>query len=155
MSKPQARNETTILAPVRSIWASITDIKMLHKINPGVLSATGRMDKLGETRTCEIDNKGRKGSMTERLIELIPRQKTVWTIESDTMGMNKMLMDTRFVFTLETKGEAKTKVVSETYYTPATFMAKIMNRLMMRKMIAKAQEQILCNLKTLNENKKA
>lgn len=109
------------------------------------------MDKQGETRTCDIDNKGRKGTMTEKLIELIPEKKTVWTIESDTMGMSKMLKDMQFVFNLEKLSNNKTKVVNETYYQPANLIAKIMNGLMMKKMISKAQEQILNNIKSLTE----
>ncbi len=82
MSTLQARNETIVDAPINSIWALITDIQSLQKINPWVMKASGRMDKQGETRTCEFNNKGRKGTMTERLIELVHEQKTVWTIES-------------------------------------------------------------------------
>jgi carbon monoxide dehydrogenase subunit G len=151
MSKLQARNEAIIGAPISSIWAVITDIAILHKVNPGVIKATGRMDKLGETRTCEIDNKGRKGTMTEKLIELIPEKKTVWTIQSDTMGMSKMLKDTKFCFTLEKLDDNKTRVINETYYQPANLMAKVMNGLMMKGMISKAQEQILTNIKSLTE----
>jgi Polyketide cyclase / dehydrase and lipid transport len=151
MSQLQARNEAIINAPVSSIWAIITDITILPKVNPGVIKATGRMDKQGETRTCEINNKGQKGTMTEKLIELLPEKKTVWTIESDTMGMSKMLKDSRFVFNLEKIEDNKTKVVNETFYQPANFIAKIMNRLLMKKMILKAQEQILANIKLLTE----
>ena len=151
MSKLQARNEAIINAPISSVWAIITDINLLHKINPGVINASGRMDKQGETRTCEMDNKGRKGTMTEKLIELIPEKKTVWTIENDTMGMSKMLKDPRFCFYLEKLGDNKTKVVNESYYEPATFIAKIMNVVMMKKMMSKIQGQILSNIKTLAE----
>lgn len=151
MSILQARNEATINAPVESIWSVITDISSLHKVNPGVVKATGRMDVQGETRTCEINNNGRKGTMVEKLIELIPQKKTVWSIESDTMGMGKMLADARFIFTLEKLGENRTKVVNETYYQPANLMAKIMNVLMMKRMISKAQEQILSNIRSLTE----
>ncbi|HNR20580.1 MAG TPA: SRPBCC family protein [Bacteroidia bacterium] len=151
MSKLQARNEAIINAPISSVWAIITDINVLHKVNPGVISAKGRMDKLGETRTCNIDNKGRKGTMTEKLIELIPEKKTVWTIESDSMGMSKMLNDTKFIFNLEKISDFKTKVVNETFYQPANIIAKIMNALMMKKMIGKVQEQILLNIKSLTE----
>jgi uncharacterized protein YndB with AHSA1/START domain len=77
MSKLQARNETIINAPINRVWAVITDINLLHKVNPGVIKATGRMDKQDETRTCEFNNKGKRGIMTERLIELIPEKKTV------------------------------------------------------------------------------
>ena len=151
MSKLQARNETIVNAPVSRVWAIITDINVLHKINPGVIKATGRMDKQGETRTCEMDNKGRKGIMTEKLIELVPEQKTVWAIENDTMGMSKMLKDPRFCFYLEKLGDSKTKIVNESYYEPATFMAKIMNALMLKKMMGQMQGQILSNIKSIAE----
>ena len=153
MSKLQARNETIISAPIANVWAIITDINLLHKVNPGVISAKGRMDKQGETRTCEMDNKGRKGTMTERLIELVPEKKTVWTIENDSMGMKKMLADTKFCFYLEKVNEQQTKVINESYYLPITFMAKIMNALMMKSMMRKIQTKILSNIKSLAEKK--
>lgn len=151
MSTLQARNEAIINAPVESIWAIITDITSLHKVNPRVVKASGRMDIQGETRTCETNNNGRKGTMVEKLIELVPQTKTVWTIESDTMGMSKMLADTRFIFNLEKIADNKTKVVNETYYKPANLVAKIMNGLMMKRMISKAQEQILSNIRSMTE----
>ncbi|MBK8956797.1 MAG: SRPBCC family protein [Saprospiraceae bacterium] len=151
MSKLQVQNEAIINAPIGSIWSAITDISVLHKVNPGIIKATGRMDLQGETRTCEIDNKGKKGTMTERLLEMIPEKKTVWTIENDDMGFGKMLKDTRFVFNLEKLGDNKTKVTNETYFTPANFMARILSGLVIKKNIRKAQQQILNNLKTLTE----
>jgi uncharacterized protein YndB with AHSA1/START domain len=103
MNKLQARNEAIINAPINSVWAIITDINILPKVNPGVIKATGRMDKQGETRTCEMDNKGKKGTMTEKLIELIPEKKTVWAIENDTMGTQS------FAFTLKNLKRIKPK----------------------------------------------
>jgi len=151
MSKLQAKNEAIINAPISKVWAIITDINVLHKVNPGVVKATGRMDKQGETRTCEFERKGKKGTMTEILIELVPEKKTVWTIQSDTMGMSKMLKDTRFSFNLEKLGDNKTKVINESYYQPANLIAKIMNGLMMKKKMSQIQEQILSNIKSLAE----
>lgn len=153
MNKLQARNEAIINAPVSRIWSAITDINLLHKINPGVIKATGRMDLQGETRTCEIENRGRKGTMKEKLLELVPETKTVWTIENDSMGMSKMLKDSRFVFHLDKIDDSKTRVTNETWYQPAGLMAKLMNGLMLKRMISKAQAQILTNIKTLTENK--
>ena len=151
MSKLQARNEAVINAPISSVWAIITDIKLLDKINPGVITATGRMDKQGETRTCEMDNRGRKGTMTEKLIELIPEKKTVWAIERDTMGMGKMLKDPRFCFYLEKLGDNQTKIINESYYEPANFMVRIMNALMMKKKMSEIQGKILSNIKSIAE----
>ena len=136
MSTLQARNETIVNAPINKVWSLITDINQLHKVNPGVIKATGRMDRQGETRTCEMNNNGRKGTMTERLIELVPESKTVWVIESDSMGMSKMLIDPRFCFYLEKLDENRTKLTNESYYKPANVMVKMMNALVMkRKMI--------------------
>lgn len=122
------------------------------KLNPGVVSATGAMNKLHAVRHCQINNRGKTGNMTERLIEMEPEKKTVWTIEADDMGMAKMLRDTRFCFHLEKMGGQQTRVVAETWYTPANFLARIMNALMMKKIIAKAQTKILANLKQLIAN---
>lgn len=151
MSRLQARAEAIINAPISAIWSVITDINVLHKVNPGVIKASGTMNRIGGMRTCEIDNKGRKGTMTEKLIEFVPETKTVWTIERDTMGMSKMLKDTRFCFTLERVSDTKTKVINETWYRPANIIAKIMNGVMMKRMILKAQETILNNIKALTE----
>ena len=109
------------------------------------------MDTEGETRTCEFRNRGKVGAMTERLIELVPEKKTVWTIENDNMGMSKMLKGTRFCFILGKLDEHNTKVVNESYYQPANFFVSIMNVLAMRKKMRQIQQQILTNLKSLTE----
>ena len=153
MSLLQAHNETIINAPVSKVWGIITDIKLLEKINPGVISAKGRMDMLGETRTCEMQNGGRKGTMTEKLIEMEHEKKTVWAIQEDSMGMGKMLIDPRFCFYLEKAGENKTKLVNESFYKPSGFIVRIMNILMMKRKMGQIQQQILNNVKTLAENK--
>lgn len=66
MSKLQVKNEAVIIAPVKSIWAIITDINQLPKLNPGAVKTTGRMDMQGETRIVEISMNGRKGTFTEK-----------------------------------------------------------------------------------------
>lgn len=151
MSKLQAHNEALINAPISKVWAIITDINLLPKVNPGVITATGRMDKQGETRTCEMENNGRKGTMTEKLIELVPEKKTVWAIENDSMGMGKMLKDPRFCFYLEKINDNQTKIINESYYEPANFMVKIMNALMMKKKMGEIQGKILSNIKAIVE----
>ena len=151
MSKLQVKNEAVINASINSIWAIITDINLLSKVNQGVVKATGRMDKEGETRTVEININGKNGTFTEKLIELVPEKKTVWTIENDTMGMSKMLKDNRFVFNLEKLDDNKTRVTNEIYYQPANIIAKIMSALMIKGTFGKMQEQMLTNIKTLTE----
>jgi carbon monoxide dehydrogenase subunit G len=152
MSKLQVTNEAVINAPIKKIWAIITDINLLTKLNPGAVKATGRMDKQGEIRTVEININGKRGTFKEKLIELVPEKKIVWTIENDTMGMGKMLKETRFVTNLEKINDNKTKVTNETHYQPVNFIGKIMGALMVKPMFSKMQEQILTNIKILTEN---
>src|SRR5438094_297349 len=45
----------------------------------------------------------------------------------------------------------ETIITNETYYQLATFIAKVVNGLMLKRMIAKAQGQILLNIKSLTE----
>src|SRR4030095_2139476 len=151
MSILQARNEAIINAPVSKVWTIITDINLLPMVNPGVLSASGRMDRQGESRTCEFKNRGKKGTMTEKLVELVPEKKTAWTIESDTMGMSKMLKDPLFCFHLEKLSDNKTRIINESYYKPGSLIVKIMNGLMMKRKMRQIQEQILSNIKSLAE----
>jgi Polyketide cyclase / dehydrase and lipid transport len=151
MGKLQAHNEAVINAPVSKVWAIITDITLLDKINPGVITAKGRMDKQGETRTCEMDNRGKRGTMTEKLVELVHEKKTVWVIENDSMGMGKMLKDPRFCFYLEKINDNQTKIINESYYEPANLMVRIMNALMMKKKMGEIQSQILSNIKAIAE----
>src|SRR5688572_5757769 len=151
MTKLQARNQAIINAPIANIWAVITDINLLSKVVPGVIKATGRMDRQNETRSCEFINNGKKGTVNERLIELVPEKKTVWTIENDTMGMSKMLKETRFCFLLEKLDDNRTRVINESYYQPANLLVSVMNALMMKRKMTRIQEQILVNIKTLTE----
>lgn len=149
MSTLQARDEQVVKAPLSDVWAIVTDISLLHRINPGVIKATGCMNEPNATRTCEVENKGRKGVVIERLIELVPRQRTVWKVESDTMGLSKMLKDTRFVLLLEELPDSSTRLIAETHYTPANFLARIMNGLMMKRMFASVQKKVLHNIRTV------
>jgi hypothetical protein len=135
------------------VWAVITDITLLPRINPGVISASGAMNVLNATRTCEVLNRGRKGTITERLVEYVPEARTVWKVESETMGMSRMMKDTRFFLRLEMLTGSSTKIIGETHYTPANLLARIMNGLVMRKMIAGMQQQILQNIKVYTENR--
>lgn len=151
MSKLQAHNEAVINSPISTVWAIITDIKQLPKVNPGVITATGRMDQQGETRTCEMENRGKRGTMTEKLIELVPEKKTVWAVENDSMGMSKMLKDTKFCFYLEKINDNQTKIINESYYEPANLMVKIMNAFIMKWKMSQIQGQILNNIKSIAE----
>jgi len=152
MSTLQARGEALLNASVSRVWAIVTDITLLPRINPGVIKASGAMNEPNAVRTCEVESKGRKGIITEKLVEFVPEKRMVWKVESDTMGMSKMLLDTRFSLLLETVTDSSTKVTAETHYSPRTILARMMNGLMMKKMFAKAQEKILQNLRALAQN---
>lgn len=146
-SKLQARNEIIINQPVEKIYQMITDISQLHKINPGVIKAEGKMDEVGAKRHCTIDNRGKEGKMEEKCLELVPYERTVWQLEKDNVGFTKMMDNIRFYFHLKANGPNSTFVANETHYAPRHFIAALMNSIMMRKMVGKTQQTILTNLK--------
>ena len=152
MSKLQAKNQLEMNAPVQKVWEVITDITQLHKINPGVVRATGKMNELGATRTCEMSMNGKKGVLVERLVELVPQKRTVWEMESDDMGLSKMLKNVRYHFTLEKVNDTRSRLTAESYYEPATFFGSIMNALMMKRMFSKGQDTILKNINSVVQN---
>ena len=152
MSKLQAKNQLEMNAPAEKVWKVITDINQLHKINPGVVNATGTMNELGGTRNCEMSMRGKKGVLVERLVELVPEKRTVWEMVSDDMGLSKMLKNVRYHFTLEKISDSKSLLTAESYYVPATFFGSIMNALMMKKMFSKGQDTILKNINSIVQN---
>ena len=152
MSKLQAKNQLEMNAPAQKVWKVITDINQLHKINPGVVKATGTMNELGGTRNCEMSMRGKRGILVERLVELVPEKSTVWEMVSDDMGLSKMLKNVRYHFTLEKVSETKSRLTAESYYEPATFFGGIMNALMMKKMFSKGQDTILKNINSIVQN---
>ena len=149
MSKLQAKNQLEMNAPAQKVWEVITDINQLHKINPGVVKATGKMNELGSTRTCEMSMRGKKGVLVERLVEFVPQTRTVWEMVSDDMGLGKMLKNVRYHFTLKKVNEGKSRLTAESYYEPANFFGTIMNVLMMKKMFSKGQDTILKNINSV------
>jgi len=54
----------------------------------GRYQSIGRMDKQGETRTCEMESKGRKGTMTENLLNLFLKRKQFGQLKM-IQGMGK------------------------------------------------------------------
>lgn len=96
-----------------------------------------------------MNNNGRKGTMTEKLVELVHEKKTVWVIENDSMGMSKMVKDPKFCFYLEKIDHNTIKIVNESYYEPANLLVKIMNALVMKRKMRQIQQQILNNIKSL------
>lgn len=151
MSQLQVQDEMILNAPLKDIWAVITDIKLLPKVNPGVVKATGSMNKQGDVRVCSIENGRRKGATRERLTELVPGKSTVWKLETDSMGMNKMMKDVTYRFELKDLGGGKTRVINQSYYQPANAVVRVMNPLVMKRMFSRIQRQILQNIKNLVE----
>jgi len=96
MSTLQARSEAVLNASVSRVWAIVTDITLLPRINPGVIKASGAINEPNAARTCEVENKGRKAIITEKLVEFVPGKRMVWRVESDTVMLNRLIMKRMF-----------------------------------------------------------
>jgi hypothetical protein len=151
MSLIQVQTERIIYAPVQKIWEIITDLTLLSKINPNVVSVTGAGDQPGDERIVELRRSSGSGTVTEKLVEKQFGSHVIWLQTGDTMNMSSLIRDARFVTRMEPTGPATVRVIMEAYYIPVSSSARMLNDTHMKPNISKAHELILQNIKEMAE----
>ena len=153
----QLERDTTVSAPVGVVYRLFMDNAELANWAPVVDAVThehgGDDTGLGATRTCAVTMNGKKGTMVERCVEAVPETRASFLVVDDSFGFNKML--TNYGFTAHftpTTGE-RTTVRIETFYTPATPIATVLNRLVMRRKFRGVVDELLDGLRTLAEQR--
>lgn len=147
----QGHDEVLILATREEIWAILEDSTRLPEWTT-VLRTTGIRETPGSVRECDVNFEGKTGSVIERCIESDPYRRIAWVMDDDTFGFDRMLSDFGFSFTLTPRADGETQVRTETYYRPITFLAKVTNRLLMRRKFRAARRRFLGGLKSLAES---
>lgn len=151
MSLIQVQTEQVIYAPVQKIWDIITDLTLLPKINPNVVSVTGAGAAPGDVRVVEMRRSSGTGMVTEKLIEKQFGSHVIWLQTDDTMDMSSLIRDARFVTRLDPTAPAIVKVTMEAYYIPVSSSARMLNDTHIKPNIIRAHELILQNIKKMAE----
>src|SRR3954464_3245996 len=91
----RSTQEVIIDAPLEAVWAFTMDLTKIPEFHPRV-SKVDLLDgkafrKAGVSYQCHLS--GGKHTCTERDIEIVPMQKIVTILPSDTFGISEILTD--------------------------------------------------------------
>jgi uncharacterized protein YndB with AHSA1/START domain len=146
----QGSDELVIDASCEEVWAILEDSTRLPEWTT-VTWTTGTREIPGSVRECGVDFEGKTGTVVERCAEYDPGRRIAWNMEQDSLGFSRMLSDFGFSFTLTPAEGGRTLVFNETYYRPATLLARAINSMVMRRKFRSARRRFLGGLKRLAE----
>ncbi|MDD1660261.1 MAG: SRPBCC family protein [Methanomicrobiales archaeon] len=151
---PQWKVEIRIRAPIDRVWNAVEDISLIPRYHPEVreveyLSDTTRRAK-GVSYRCVIPD-GRTGWCVERVVEHIPREKTIIAFPEDSWGLNQLIDQFLTELSVEDVDDATTLVRIRAFYVPKTWKARVMNILRLRSRMRRRALQTLEGLRRLLE----
>lgn len=149
MKAMQGADEVLIQAKAEQIWTILEDSTLLPQWAPMVKSTTGKIERPGSVRSCQVQWEGRNDELVERCVEATPNKKIAWIMEKGMM--TKMFSKIQFGFTLEPKDGGVTLVQLGFLYEPRHLLARIMYSLMMKRKLQQLRQTLLVNIKSLAE----
>jgi hypothetical protein len=152
--KHQVSHTREIAATRSAVWAVIADDSLLPQWVPVVetLASVDGLGGVGTSRTCRVDFHGRTGTMTERCVDFDPQRRAGYVVVDDSLGFSRLLRDYGFTMTLD-DGPVGCSLRIDTYYTPRSLVAHLMNRVFLRRQMRKTVRRIADGLKTFSEQK--
>lgn len=148
----RSRLEVIIDAPLDVVWAFTMDLTRIPEFHPRVskveLIDGKKLREAGVSYQCHLS--GGKHSCIEKDIEIVPLQKIVTVLPSDTFGISKILSDYTVETTFHQFGDASTRVAISHYYSTTTLRAKLLN-FVAKGRIARETQATLTAAKTVIE----
>ncbi len=149
----EGSSEILVKAKPERIWAVPEDSTLLPQWAPMVKSTTGKTERVGSVRTCQVEWEGRQDQVKERCIEAIPNKKIAWVMEQGMM--TRMFSTIRFWFVLEPRDGNATSLQLGFLYEPRNLVARLMYFLMMKRKLELLRRTLLQNIKNLVEQRSA
>ena len=150
----QWRTSVSISAPRDSVWAIIDDISLIPQYHPEVRKVdllSGRSTRaLGVKYRCTIPE-GRKGSCVEEVVDYVPGERMSTAFPEDTWGINKMLGGFVVETVLAPESDRETILALEAYYEPLGWKTKLLNALLLRRLMARRALRTIQGIKRLAE----
>lgn len=136
------------------VWEIIDDISLIPQYHPEVSTVdllTGhRRRAVGVKYRCNI-HEGRKGSCVEEVIQYLPNVKMSTGMSNDTWGMDKMFSNFIVETTVIPQPDRSTLLQFEAYYDPIGIRNRIVNALILRRVMRKRGLLTLHGIKRLSE----
>jgi uncharacterized protein YndB with AHSA1/START domain len=154
--KHQIRRSLAMAAPPDLVWGILEDSTLLPTWAAAVEDVACRVpgrEEVGSVRECRVDFAGRKGTIVERCVEMIPKARLAYVVDEDSLGFTKLFADYGFTITVESSGDERTTVSMDTYYSPRGLATAAMNALIMRRRFATTIDGLLGGLRSLAEER--
>jgi hypothetical protein len=143
-----------INATPKRVWEIVDDISLIPQYHPEV----GKVDLLsgqskravGVKYQCNI-LEGRKGSCVEEVVEYIPNHKLSTAMPEDTWGLSEMFADFIVDTTVLPQGDNSAILQFEAYYNPVALKNKLLNVLLLRRVMRKRAVKTMGGIKRLAE----
>ena len=151
--KFQSRQEVIIKAPLEKVWEFNQDLSKIAEYHPRVSKVdfiSGKQFReAGVSYQCHVSDG--KNTCIEKDIEIIPMEKLVTVLPSDTMGLNKLLPDYVVETTFDKVDDYTTKMAISHYYSTSKFNVWLLNFLI-RPKVARQTQEMLNSMKKSIEN---
>ena len=148
--KFQSKQSAIIHAPLDKVWEFSQDLSKIAEYHPRVnkvdLIDGKQFREAGVSYQCHMSDG--KNTCIETDIEIIPKEKIVTVLPSDTMGLTKLLPDYVVESTLKKIDDHTTKVEISHYYSSSKLKVWLLNFIIKRKVARETTD-------TLNAMKKS
>lgn len=154
--KFQSKQEVIINAPIEKVWEFNQDLSRIAEYHPRVnkvdLISDKRYREAGVSYQCHLS--GGKHTCIEKDIEIVPMQKIVTVLPSDTMGLTKLLPDYIVETNFHKIDDHTTKMDISHFYSSSKLKVWLLNFIIKRK-VAKETQDTLSAIKKSIENEYA
>ncbi|MEP7265261.1 MAG: SRPBCC family protein, partial [Bacteroidota bacterium] len=133
--KFQSKQSVIINATLEKVWEFSLDLSKIPEYHPRVnkvdLISNKQFREAGVSYQCHLSDG--KNSCIEKDIEIIPMEKIVTIIPSDTMGLTKLLPDYTVETTFRKIDNNKTLVEISHFYSISSWKVWLLNFIIKRK----------------------
>ena len=148
--------KVSINVPVEKVWDATQDISLIPTYHPEVekvelLSGNTKRAPGVEYKCIIPEGRPRSGSCVEKVIENVKYEKTTILAVEDTWGLSEMLKYYITEVIFEKKDKNTTILHLLGYYEPNGLKMRIMNILVLRRIMKKRGREVLMGVKDLVE----
>ncbi len=136
------------------MWAIVDDLARIPEYHPEVGKVellSGQATRgLGVKYRCTI-LEGRKGSCVEEVVDFVPGERFATAFPEDSWGLSRMFRDFVVESTLVARGDDETDVRLEAFYEPAGWGVRLLNALVLRRLMARRAHATMEGVRRLAE----
>ena len=154
--KLQWEVKVIINAPVEKVWDITQDISLIPVYHPEVEKVEFLSEQTNRAEGVEYkciipEGKPRSGSCVEKVVENDKYKKTTTLAVEDTWGLSEMLKNYTTDLIFEKIDDKTTTLHFQGYYEPNGFKNKLLNILILRRVMKKRGKVVLIGIKDLTE----